>query len=166
MQRGIKAVVLLAAVALGLPGTGRADYFSYTQENGNTGFADDLRQVPARYRNRAVRHADKPLADYPRLTESEPVRPAARIGRRAPEAPVAGPTVVAVPLDELLAQGQEDRAIFIEVAPGVNVPVSNDGSGPVRVDRHVPRWVDGRYTYFTIVTRGEWLISEIEEPSR
>ena len=64
MQRGTKAVVgWVAAVACGLPLLGHADYYSYTKENGSVGYADELRQVPARYRASAQRHADRPLAD-------------------------------------------------------------------------------------------------------
>jgi hypothetical protein len=166
MQRGTKAVVFLAAAAaLGLPGAVRADYYSYTKENGSTGYADELRQVPARYRDSAERHADKPLAEYPRLTESEPVRSAPAAGEKqlCSEEPRGARTIRSGKLVDEISEGREGRVLLIEAAPEVIVPVIEDDEQPVLVDRHVPRWSDGRYRYYTIVRRGDRVISEIEE---
>jgi hypothetical protein len=156
MQRWVCAAVVFGVLAAGLPGTGRADYWKYTKDNGNVGFADELKQVPARYRQQAVRQADQPLAQYPRYTGVAPGRAAA-----APRTAAAALQGAEPAADETAsAQGS---MLLIEPAPEVLVPVLEDAEQPLRVDRHVLRWENGRYRSFTIVRRGERVISEIEE---
>ena len=168
MQRGMKAVVVLAAVAFGLPLTGHAEYYSYTKENGTTGYADELRQVPERYRDSAKRHADQPLAEYPRLTASAPapVRAAPRCTVPCDEtSEVSGETRAqrGRTVSDEISGGREGRVLLIEPAPEVIVPVVEDDQEPVHVDRHVPRWADGRSRYFTIVRRGDKPLAYIDE---
>jgi hypothetical protein len=67
-------------------------------------------------------------------------------------------------LADEISEGKEGRVLLVEAAPEVIVPVIEDDQEPVRVDRHVPRPLgDGRYLYYTIVRRGERVISEIQE---
>jgi hypothetical protein len=162
MQRWARAVLVLGMVAAGLPGTGRAEYWKYTKDDGSTGFADERKQVPARYREQAVRCADQSLAQYSRYTPAAPPR--------RPEA--ARATAAQVLADAAREEAAQERAqqsgggeqLLVEVAPGITAPVSlGDGSaGPLRTER-TWRWYDGRYRLYTIVRLGDRVISETEE---
>jgi hypothetical protein len=169
MQRWAVGVVLGGiGIAVGLcPGTARADYYSYTQENGTKAYTDDARRVPARYRDAAETHAEKPLAEYKRFTASEkPRRPGERVYS---EEELRAATF----RERLLAEEPEireeaprtpRRTIDVEIG-GLTVPVEDDAlaTEPLFVERGVYRWYKGRYTPFTIVRRGNRVLSEIEE---
>ena len=160
MQRMIKVGLVLGSIAAaGLPAAdARAEYWSYEKDNGTQGYADALKQVPARYRKDAVRHPDRALDDYERFTPSSYVT-------RRPESQSQAPAPQIV-----VVQAPAERPHFgglIELAPEVFVPLEDAESAaePLRVEAHVGRFEDGRYRYFTIVRRGDRVISEIEESS-
>jgi len=153
----------IVAAALLAPPAGAADLFRYETESGTLSYTDDVKRIPSRYRDQAVREAPRSLSTYPRLTvvDSPPEAPAEAPAERDPFAALA-----------------EALARFAPAAPGdasaVQVPVGESfsfqapaaGEEPVRVRRNQWREVDdGSLTYykpFTVIEQGDRVIAEIE----
>jgi hypothetical protein len=150
-----------------VPHAAVADVFRYTQDNGTQAFGDTLERIPARYRDKAERTPDQPLADYARLTVTERPREKAA-GLRVPEDTTS---LVAERAAALHAASTDpsggDFDALLEVAPGVLVPVAREDGDeePIRVERSF-RWIDGRYTRLVTLRRGPDVIAEVVDPSR
>jgi hypothetical protein len=161
MQRWTMPVVWAAfAVAL-LPALGHADYYSYTKENGSKGYADELKNVPARYRASAERQAERPLSDYARHTRSETPVPAARSCAPCPLPEEQSPAARAHG-----ARAPQAPTLTLEVTSELDLQIpdsADEADEPITVERRVFRWVDGRYRPYTIVRRGDRVLQEIQE---
>jgi hypothetical protein len=143
----------------GSPAAARADVFAYEQENGTKAFTDKLERVPAKYKAKAQRRADPKLWDYKRTTIlALPARP--KVMKRAVE-PVRGFEAG----DSLASREAAPRQAFVEVTPGLTVPIDVDDESPLRVERKY-RWIGGRYTPVVVVRQGDRVLAEIEKAER
>jgi len=119
-----------------LAGPAQADTYRYETEEGVLSFADELKRIPAIYRDRAVKIEFLPLKDYPRLSivqtrEIEERRASfvQNAAKAVEERPVPGVVITAPPFTVY----RENRWLpNINGAPGdsyVSVDVLRDGSG-------------------------------------
>jgi hypothetical protein len=73
-----------------LPSTSRAsEYWRFETDEGVASFVDDVKKIPEKYRERAVRQESKGLESYARATQASarPVAAAARAAQQEAEAP-------------------------------------------------------------------------------
>jgi hypothetical protein len=146
--------LLLVTAAIGgliAPATAGADYYRYTTENGATAWTDDLKRVPARYRDQVETIAAQDLESYSRLTivprgaTSAPSLPEPEAEVIEPEAPDATKT-----------------PMRFEVSPGVTIEPEPDG-GPIIVRKNRTRWIDGTARPLTIIEQDGKILAEIEQ---
>ena len=142
----MRSGLAIAAVALWLvPAAAGADVFRYETEEGTISFTDDLKRVPARYRDHAERLPDRSLWDHPRVTivearRDEPTPAPASVEPTAPVAPKADP------------------ALALEVSPGLWMELESDLDAPVVVKREW-RWIDGVFRPHTVVRQGDRILA-------
>ena len=119
-----------------LAGPAQADTYRYETEEGVLSFSDELKRIPAIYRDRAVKIEFLPLKDYPRLSivqtrEIEERRASfvQNAAKAVEERPVPEVVITASPFTVV----RENRWLpNINGAPGdsyVSVDVLRDGSG-------------------------------------
>ncbi len=154
--RRAAALVVLGA-ALATP-AGAGTLYQWRTEEGTLAFADDLKQVPARYREQAQTRALGRLADYPRLTPQDAAaseRYAERLSARLAELrqanaasqPAAGPGLAGAPQALALRTGN-GSAPLLELA----VP-DQAGSEPLVVDTLFTRPAGKLVTRQSVVVR-------------
>ncbi len=145
------------AVALFLaPAAAFADFYQYETEDGVISFTDDPAGIPARYGDVVERKADRPLADYERLSVAErgasiataatTIGPGPLVESRAPVAGSAARTKEAAAKTQRVSL-QLDDAIVLEV--------DADGDEPIYVDRRRYITRNGIMSPHTVVSRGD-----------
>jgi hypothetical protein len=163
--------VIAAALALGLlPRVAAADYWRYETDSGSTAFTDDAKNIPAKYRDSAVKIAEESLFTYKRLSLVDPIKPATppSVANQAPAVPVfpwpAGSVAQAPEAD----RHPRDR-VSVDVE-GVRVDVDADNSDePIYIDKqqysdengYIDR--NGFMPPTTIVRRGDKPLLYIDE---
>ena len=142
----MRSGLAIAAVALWLaPAAAGADIFRYETEEGVIAFADELKRIPSRYRDRAERLPEKSLWDHPRLTIVESRR---------------DERVLSQPVLETPAEVETDtgRGLAFEVGPGLWMDLEANGDEPVRIEREF-RWLDGVLRAHTVVRQGDRVLA-------
>ncbi len=141
------------------PEQGARSYYRFETESGSVAFTDELARVPARYRDDAQAVLPRSLMDYERTTISERgASSAARVVPLQPRDPAPAQQPSAIPLEVLVPP-----MISVRAGPDVNIDVPMDAAEPIRIDRHVWRWEDGRLYRFTVIRRGDQVLAEIRD---
>lgn len=147
--------LLLVTAAIGgllAPATAGADYYRYTTENGATAWTDDLKRVPARYRDQVQTIEAQDLGTYDRLTI---------VPRGATFAPtLPEPEADTVEADEPATA--TDARVRFEVVPGTTIEPETD-SAPIVVKKNRARWRDGTLRAVTIIEQDGKVLAEIEQ---
>jgi hypothetical protein len=162
--------VIAAALAIaGLPGIAGADYWRYETDSGSTAFTDDAKNIPAKYRDSAVKIAEESLFTYKRLSIVDPVKPATPSGVNAPNAavpvfPWPAPVAAVAP-----SAPQTSPRVSIDVE-GVRIDVDPNQDEPIYIDKRQYTNAEGDYiehggymTPTTIVRKGDKELVYIDE---
>jgi hypothetical protein len=136
MRSGLAVVALVLWLA---PAVSGADVFRYETEEGTIAFTDDVKRVPARYRDQAERLPELSLWDHPRVTIVESRRDETVRAQPAVEAPAA--------------EAPSSPNMAFEVSPGLWMDLEVDADNPIEVEREW-RWVDGVLRPHTVVRQG------------
>lgn len=151
----------LAAVLLSAPLAASADYYSYVTESGTLAFTDDVKYVPARYRDAVEQHAYQPFASYPRLT---PVPAGATF---APSEEVLA-DFTPEPAAETAGETQPGRPTGLTIDAGPRTQIDfdayADSDEPILVTRRVV-WERGAARTQTVVRRGDETLAIIDGPT-
>ena len=137
------AVLLLACWIV--PNAG-ADTYRYETDEGTLAFTDELKRVPAKYRDGAEKLVDRSLWTYPRLT---PVPRGATTQ--------AMPSIVAEET-QAVSPERSPATVAVEVSKGLWVQLDPESDAPVHVEREF-RWVDGGFRAHTIVRQGDRVLA-------
>jgi hypothetical protein len=145
-------VLLVLAASPALAG----DFYSYEQDNGTLAFSDEYAKVPARYRPQVEKRSSQGLRAYPRHTEVQ----------RYPNLRGSNPEGVGELQNPTLVFENAQPTMLVNAGQGLQVPVAiGMGEDAPKVEvRYAYRWVNGRYTPFTIVRQGDRVLAEIERP--
>ena len=145
---------ILAALLVCAPGLAAADYYSYTTEEGTFAFTDDLKRVPARYRDAANKHSDRRLVDYSRLT----IVPRGATTAAGLDWP--GPDLS----DVAAAPGLADPAMIrLQLGGSVSIEVPAGSGSPIIVKRRRYRYSNGYLKPHTIVEQDGRILADIED---
>jgi hypothetical protein len=146
-------VLLILAATPALAG----DFFAYEQDNGTLAFSDEFAKVPARYRSNVERRSSQKLTAYSRHTEVQ----------RYPNLRGSNPEGMGEVRNPGIVFETAKPMMLVNAGQGLQVPVQIDaGEDAPKVEvRYAYRWVNGRYTPFTIVRQGDRVLAEIERPS-
>jgi hypothetical protein len=162
--------VIAAALAFGLlPRVAAAEYWRYETDSGSTAFTDDAKNIPAKYRDSAVKIAEESLFTYKRLSVVEPVAPTPRsVASGAPAVPVFPWPAGSAPQATQEDNHPRDR-VSVDVE-GVRVDVDADGEEPIYIDKQQYTDLNGDYIDHngfmaptTIVRRGDKALLYIDE---
>ena len=146
---GLGALMTAAPAAAGT-------YYRYTTESGSLAFTDELKRVPARYRDAVEEIEARDLRDYERTSVSEP-----------------GASTVAVE-SSLSSIEERERptsaepprrasSITLDSGEGVLIEVPASDEEPVTVKHDILRWENGRLHRYTIIRRGGRLVAKIRQ---
>jgi len=145
---GARLALVLSLIVL--PATARADLWEYRTESGTLAYTDDTERIPARYRESAVQRPTAGLADYERLSVSEP------------GAAIAS-TKTSIDL-EALESGERSRSsapppaqkrMSLGLGAGFQVELDRSSDDPIVVERKLYRTrSDGVTTTFTVISQG------------
>jgi hypothetical protein len=166
--------IIAGTLALGLvPRLAAADYWRYETDSGSTAFTDDAKNIPAKYRDGAVKIAEESLATYRRLSIVEKT-PA--VAPRPPAYSSMAPEVTAEPSQpgypRELAEGlprQRINRLGINVE-GIQVDMDTDQDEPITIDKR--QYMDGNGDYFdhdgvmapmTVIRQGGHDLAYIDE---
>ncbi len=142
----MRSGLAVAAVALWrAPAPAGADVFRYETEEGTISFADELKRIPARYRDQAERLPEKSLWDHPRLTIVESRRD--DVGSQA---------VVEAPAE--VEPTDTGRGLAFEVGPGLWMDLEANADEPVYIEREF-RWHEGVLRPHTVVRQGDRVLA-------
>lgn len=158
----------LAVALMLVPTAAIADFYQYETEGGVLSFTDDPERIPARYADAAERHADRPLADYERLSVSERGAATATLATTLIE---PGPREQgAHPLPHTPAQpgpgAKAPDTIRLQLDEAVVVDVAAGDEEPIYVDRRRYLTRNGITTPHTVVSRGDKPVAIISDRPR
>ena len=148
----------LAVALLLAPAAASADFYQYETEDAVISFTDDPARIPARYADVAERKADRPLADYERLsvakrgasiaTAATTIVPGPLVESRAPVAGSAARTEEAAP-------PPKTQRVSLQLDDAIVLEVDTDGDEPIYVDRRRYITRNGIMAPHTVVSRGD-----------
>lgn len=145
-------IACMATALVTTPALALADYFTYQTENGTLAYTDELKRVPARYRDSAKRHLDQSFWNYSRLT------PVPKGASYAPAESVFGDTETA----EFSSPTTTSSDIQIQADRDLEITVP-EGEGPVKVTRRTV-WERGASRRQVVVSRGDETVAVIDRP--
>jgi hypothetical protein len=143
---------LLLVLSCAVSAAASASSYRYETDDGTLAMTDDLKRIPARYRDRVEVVPDRSLWDHPRLTvvPRGATNQAVWTPKEASEAPSAIPA-----LDDRLP----DRpTVRVEIERGVWVELEADPEPEIEVYREY-RWVDGRLRPHAVVRQGDRVLA-------
>jgi hypothetical protein len=143
---------LLLVLSCAVSAAAGASSYRYETDDGTVSMTDDLKRVPARYRDRVEVVPDRSLWDHPRLT----IVPRGATSQAVWAAKEAAELAGAVPAveDRLPAR----PTVRVEIERGVWVELEADPEPAIEIDREY-RWVDGRLRPHAVVRQGDRILA-------
>ena len=138
----------LSVAILLMPMAASADLFQYETEDGVLSFTDDATRVPARYGAIVEKRPDRSLADYERLSVSQP-------GASTAVAPSPLKPAVFAPLAPAQTLSAPKRnKLSVRIGDMIAIQVDPEDDEPIYVDRRRYITRHGIMAPHTVVSRG------------
>ncbi len=138
----------LSVAILLTPMAASADLFHYETEDGVLSFTDDATRVPARYGDVVEKRPDRSLADYERLSVSQP-------GASTAMAPTPLKPALFAPLAPAQTPSAPERCkLNVRIDDMIAIQVDPEDDEPIYVDRRRYITRHGIMAPHTVVSRG------------